>query len=105
MKDAYSKNIEEVLESVGSSKHGLSEKEANERLEQYGQNVLKQKKKISLLQMILTQLTDRMIIILLIATILSFILGEIAEAVVILIIIIVNITISIFQEKKPKMPS
>ena len=100
MKDAYSKNIEEVLESVGSSKHGLSEKEANKRLEQYGQNVLKQKKKISLLQMILTQLTDRMIIILLIATILSFILGEIAEAVVILIIIIVNITISIFQEKK-----
>ena len=50
--------------------------------------------------MILSQLTDKMIIILFIAAILSFILGEQAEGVVILIIIVINAVISIVQEKK-----
>ena len=50
--------------------------------------------------MIIGQLTDKMIIILFIASILSFILGEAAEGIVILIIIVINAVISIVQEKK-----
>lgn len=50
--------------------------------------------------MIIEQLKDKMILILLLASILSFLLGEYAEGVVILIIIFINALISIIQEKK-----
>ena len=50
--------------------------------------------------MVIEQLTDKMIIILLIASILSFLLGEKLEGVVILFIIAINIIISVVQEKK-----
>lgn len=50
--------------------------------------------------MVMEQLTDKMIIILLIASILSFLLGEKIEGFVILFIIAINIVISVVQEKK-----
>ena len=102
MKDAYTKTYDEVLRELNSNNKGLSNREASIRLQKYGYNILKSKKKITVFEMILEQLKDKMNIILLIAVILSFFLGEIAEAVVILIIIIVNIVISIVQEKKAR---
>ena len=50
--------------------------------------------------MVIDGLKDKMILILLLASILSFILGEVAEGVVILTIIFINSLISIIQEKK-----
>ena len=79
---------------------GLTEEEVSKLLNKNGYNELKSKKKKTLLKMILEQFTDSMIIILFIASIISFILNEKAESIVILIIIIINAIISIVQERK-----
>ena len=100
MNKAYTKAVTEIYDKLKTNESGLSKEEAQKRLEQYGENVLTEKKKTSISKMIIEQLTDKMIIILFIASILSFILGELAEGVVILIIIIINTAISIIQEKK-----
>ena len=100
MNTAYTKDVKKIYEELKTNENGLSKMEAQKRLEQYGENVLIEKKKNSLFKMILMQLTDKMIIILFIASFLSFILGELAEGVVILIIILINTVISIIQEKK-----
>ena len=79
---------------------GLTEEEVIEKRKKCGYNELSQKKKKTILNMIFEQLSDAMIIILFVAAIVSYLLGEKAEAIVILVIIIINIIISIFQEKK-----
>ena len=100
MSKAYTKAVTDIYEEFKTNESGLSNIEVQKRLEQYGENVLTEKKKTSIFKMILKQLTDKMIIILFIASILSFILGELAEGIVILIIIVINTVISIIQEKK-----
>lgn len=100
LKDAYTKSSEDVIKELNSNTEGLNEKEASIRLEKYDFNEIESKKKKTIIGMIIEQLKDRMILILLLASILSFLLGEYAEGVVILIIIFINVLISIIQEKK-----
>ena len=98
--EVYKKKIEELYKELKTNVNGLSKDDAQARLNKNGKNVLISKKKVSIFKMILEQLTDKMIIILLIASFLSFILGEVAEGIVILIITFINTFISVFQEKK-----
>ena len=100
MKDAYTKSSDDVIKKLNSSIEGLNNKEASIRLEKYGINEIESKKRKTIIEMIVEQLKDRMILILLLASILSFLLGEYAEGVVILMIIFINALISIIQEKK-----
>ena len=101
MQGNYQKQLEEVIKELNTNtKTGLTTKEVKKRQAEYGSNELQQKKKKTIGKMILEQLTDKMIIILLIASALSFILGEKIEGFVILFIISINIVISVIQEKK-----
>ena len=100
MKDAYTKSSKDILEELSSKKDGLNEKEVTKRIEKYGYNEIEAKKPKTILEMVIDGLKDKMILILLLASILSFILGELAEGGVILIIIFINSLISIIQEKK-----
>lgn len=97
---SYSETIEELLKELITSKEGLSTSEVSLRQSQQGKNELRAKKARTIVDMIIEQLTDKMIIILLIASILSFVLGETLEGIVILVIICINATVSIIQEKK-----
>ena len=100
MKDAYTKSSNDILKELSSKKDGLNEKEVTKRIEKYGYNEIEAKKPKTILEIVIDGLKDKMILILLLASILSFILGELAEGVVILIIIFINSLISIIQEKK-----
>ena len=100
MKDAYTKDQEEVLKELKTTKKGLSEEEAKKRFEENGPNTLEEKKQKSIFTVMLEQLKDKMILVLFCASILSFCLGEVAEGIVILVIIAINAIISIMQEKK-----
>ena len=97
---AYSESMEEIFQELVTSKEGLNTNEVTLRQSQQGKNELRAKKARTILDMIVEQLTDKMIIILFIASILSFILGETLEGIVILVIICINAIVSIIQEKK-----
>ncbi|WP_315167852.1 cation-translocating P-type ATPase [Metaclostridioides mangenotii] len=96
----HSKNIDEVYKSLQTSKEGLSDAEAAKRLEKNGPNELRQKSSKKIWQMLWSQITDPMVLILIGAAAFSFILKEWTEAFVILTIVVLNAVIGIVQEKK-----
>ena len=77
---------------------GLTSSEAAKRLKQYGPNALKSGKKIHPLAIFFGQFKDVLIIILLAATVISFIMGETTEAIAIIVIVIVNAFLGFIQE-------
>jgi Ca2+-transporting ATPase len=96
----HSKNIDEVYKSLQTSEEGLSDAEAAKRLEKNGPNELRQKSSKKIWQMLWSQITDPMVLILIGAAAFSFILKEWTEAFVILTIVVLNAVIGIVQEKK-----
>ncbi len=77
---------------------GLSTFEVKQRLIQYGPNKLELKRKKSLIISFFEEFKDLMVIILVIATIISFAVGEVSDGSVIAIIIILNATIGFVQK-------
>lgn len=96
----HSRATHEILESLDSSEEGLTDTEAEKRIKENGLNELRKKPPRTTLQMLWSQITDAMVLILIGAAILSLIFGEFTEAFVILIIVTVNAVIGIVQEKK-----
>ncbi|MBQ5317883.1 MAG: cation-translocating P-type ATPase [Oscillospiraceae bacterium] len=81
-----------------SPEKGLSSAEAEERIRRDGANVLADEKKAKPLKIFLGQFRDVMIMILLVATVVSFFLGEIYDAVTIVIIVLLNAILGFIQE-------
>lgn len=90
-----------VLEEFEVSQQaGLSTEDAAARLEKHGRNEFQEGKKKTKLQMFIEQLKDPMIYILMVATALSAVLGEWADAVIIVAVILLNAVIGMVQEAK-----
>ncbi len=97
----FNKTSEEALKELNSNAlNGLSSTDAKERLETNGENKLAGKKKKSIAMLFFIQINDVMIYILLGAALISGIVGEISDAVIILIVILVNALIGLVQESK-----
>ncbi len=96
----HSKNIEDIEKELQVSSKGLSKKEVLERSQKYGRNILPQKEQDSILKTFLNEFKDPMIILLLVAIIISFIAGEVIDAVTILFIILIDAIMGTYQEKK-----
>lgn len=96
----HAEPLPEVLIELDSSLEGLSDLEAARRLAAHGPNELNAKPPRTLAQMTREQLTDPMILILLVAAVLSALLQEWAEAGIIFAIVVVNAVIGIVQERK-----
>ena len=79
---------------------GLTSQEAENRLEKYGHNELKKEKRVSSLSIFLNQFKNIIIVILLIATILSALVGEIFDAMLILVIVTFCAFLGFLQEYK-----
>ncbi|MBQ8296596.1 MAG: cation-translocating P-type ATPase [Ruminococcus sp.] len=77
---------------------GLTEKEAAERLKSDGENVLSQEKRASAAGIFIGQFKDVMVMILLAATVVSVLLGEITDAVTIILIVLLNAILGFIQE-------
>ena len=87
----YQKSIDETLKHFNiEADIGLSQKDIPNLREKYGLNELVEKKKTSILEMFIDQFKDYMIAILIIASILSFFIGEPVDAIVIISIVIIN---------------
>ncbi len=81
-----------------SNDYGLTEREAKKRQEVYGKNKLIQKKRTSWFLLLLSQFTDFMVLVLLGATAVSMIMGEVTEALTILVIVFLNAFLGFYQE-------
>jgi len=102
----YNQPVEDVLRQFGVDLHsGLSEQEAKERLVAYGPNRLESKKQKSVFSIFLQQFKSSMVLILLVAAVISAVIGMmegegLVESFVILAILIVNAIIGTMQEVK-----
>lgn len=101
----YCEEKERVLNELGSSESGLSEQEAQARLERNGKNRLEAAKGKSLFRRFMEQLADPMIIILLIAAAISGVLAVIegeafTDVIIILSVVIINAVLGVYQESK-----
>ena len=77
---------------------GLTEKEASARLKDEGENILGESKKSNPAGIFFRQFKDVMVMILLGATVVSVLLGEISDAVTIILIVLLNAILGFIQE-------
>ena len=96
----YKTDIKTVLTKLQTTKQGLTSEEATKRLAEFGPNKLKEGKKPSIFKLFFNQLHDWLIYVLLIATVLTFIVGDYIAGIIILAIVIVNAVIGLLQEEK-----
>jgi len=90
--------LSEISQLLDTKPSGLDSLIASERLSEYGKNEIEDKKKKTILQMLLHQLTDLMILILIAVAIISGFLGDLTDTLIILAIIIINATVGFIQE-------
>ena len=83
-----------------SAQSGLSAAEAAARLQKNGPNALIEKKGKTKLQMFLAQLNEPMIYILFAAALISLLLGEVSDAIIVLVVVLVNAVVGMVQEGK-----
>lgn len=94
-------SVEETAQRLNTSlESGLTSEEARNHLKEYGPNELTKSKKTTLLQRLISQFADFLVLILVGASIVSILVGEITDALVIIGIVIANATLGILQESK-----
>jgi P-type Mg2+ transporter len=87
-----------MLQQLGASREGLSSGEARQRLTRYGANLLRPPKRSDALTLLLAQFKSPIILILLLATGLSFFLHDPVNALIILIIVVASGLLGFWQE-------
>ena len=100
MEKAASMPIDEVFDELKTSINGLTSEEAKLRLKKYGYNKLSEKRQIPFIHKFISHLRDLFGILLLVASILSYISGNPDLALIILAVVFVNIFVSMFQESR-----
>ncbi|MEI7424839.1 MAG: HAD-IC family P-type ATPase, partial [Candidatus Staskawiczbacteria bacterium] len=93
------KNIDYVLVDLGASKQGLTKKEALLALEKYGLNEIKLKS-TNAAQIFIRQLKSPFAYLLLLAALISILIGQFVDSIAVLAFIVINVTIGFFQEYK-----
>ncbi len=101
----YSKSDEEIFKILNSDINGLNSKETERRLNDYGQNIILNKKKTPWILRFLKQFNDTMIIILLVVALLLYFYGyfyshEYTDTIVILFVVFINAIVGFIQEEK-----
>ena len=98
-REAYGRPLDEVIARFETSlERGLSGEVARKRLEELGANELAQEERVSPIKLFFAQFKNTLIIILLVATILSALLGEIVDAAIIAVIVLFCAVLSFVQE-------
>jgi len=96
----HSFSIEKTLQELKSRPIGLTEKEIKERIKRFGSNKLPEEKPFSRVKLFLKQFQSPLIYILLIAGIITLILNDYTDTMVIFGAVFLNIIVSYFQESK-----
>lgn len=99
MENPYSLDLKDLISQLNTnSEKGLTSQQAQQNLSKYGPNVLKEAKGKNPILMFLSEFTDFLVIILILASVVSFFLGEQVDAAMILVIVLVNAVVGFIQE-------
>ena len=96
----YQMKKEDVLKMLGTDENGLTQNQAKENQKKYGKNELAEGKKKNPFILFLEQYKDFLVIILIIAAIISGVLGDIESAIVIFVVITINAILGTVQHIK-----
>lgn len=96
----HSFSMNDVISRLNAPPTGLSSEEVAKRLNQYGPNELKEKPRPSFFQLVIAQLNNFIVILLIVASIISALLGDWIEAGVIMLIVVLNAALGVIQESK-----
>ncbi len=94
----YQQSTAELFKEINSQKEGLTNSEAASRIVKFGPNSLEEKKKKPVWVLFLAQFKDFMILILAAAAIISGIVGDLTDTIIILVIILLNAILGFVQE-------
>lgn len=100
MKNYYQLSQNEVRREVNGKEEALTSSEVQQNQEKYGLNELVEGKKKSTIQIFLEQFKDFLVIILIVAAVVSGILGDAESAIVILVVITINAILGTVQTVK-----
>ncbi|MCP2597037.1 calcium-translocating P-type ATPase, SERCA-type, partial [Candidatus Aminicenantes bacterium AC-335-G13] len=92
--------INEILKKLNTDFSGLSSEEARRRLEKYGYNEIRRFKRITPFQIFIRQFTSFLVLILISAIVISLLIGEKLDAIVISCIVVLNGIFGFVQEYK-----
>lgn len=96
----YSLSAEEVLQHLKVSQNGLNSEEARRRLQVYGPNQLREMPRPSFWQLLWEQFNNFIVMLLIVASIISALLGEWIDASAIMAIVLLNAILGIVQERR-----
>src|SRR3972149_1478227 len=97
----HSKEVNEVIAQLKSHiEQGLSSEMAQKRLAEHGYNELREKPPTPFWKLVLEQLQDFVVILLIVASAVSFLLGDTVEAIAIIAIVILNAVIGVIQDSR-----
>lgn len=98
MPDFYRLDVDQSLAELQTRYEGLTDAEVAARQQQHGKNKLPTEHGANLLKLIVSQFTDIMVIVLIVAAIISLFLGDVKDVVVILVIVVLNAALGTYQE-------
>lgn len=97
--NAHSRSIEEVAEALGTDlEQGLSDSEAENRLQEYGPNELEEQETKSLWTILIDQLSNPVVYLLAAAALVALLFGDTPEAIAILVVVVLNTAIGFWME-------
>ncbi len=100
MKEFWTYESKDMLKKLNADENGLSGREAEKRIDEYGQNILEERRSSSNLEMFISQFKNPIIIILIFAAFLSIFLKDYTDGIIILIIIMISSLLSYSHESK-----
>ncbi len=95
---AHALTPEQVLHRVGSSLQGLSNESAQKRQQEYGLNLLPQAARAGWAKLFFRQFNSILIVILLVAALVSYLLGDVTDSAIILVAVLLNVVVGFVQE-------
>ncbi|WMI81204.1 cation-translocating P-type ATPase [Anaerotignum sp. MB30-C6] len=100
MDKLWMRKKDELFQEFGTSMRGLSGEEAEQRIEKYGENKLKEGKRKGVIQVFFEQFADLLVVILIAAAVISALTGGIEGTIVIITVLILNAILGTVQHFK-----
>lgn len=96
----YQISIDDIVEKLSSNVNGLTNKDAEERLNRYGKNELPKQEKENVFTIFFSELKDPIVLVLIVSVIFCFMIGEVIDGLAIIFIILVDLLMGTYQEWK-----